>query len=285
MTDDAGAILVTGASGLVGSAVFTSLEKARADVLRAVPRPRGRSERAFDFAQPATWGAALTGVGSLFLLRPPAIADVGPTLNAFVNAARASGVRHIVFLSVAGADRMGFLPHAKVERHLMAGPADWTLLRPGYFAQNLETALRDGIVRHGRIDVPAGRGRVAFLDVADIGDIAARCLLEPEAHAGAAYHLTGPKALGFDDAARLIAQTSDRPVRYRPAGPLRYWWRLRRAGAPRAQASVQTALHVGLRFGQGAPVTDTVSRLLGRPAGNLASYVARRAEVLRGQGH
>src|SRR5690349_5570191 len=58
-----------------------------------------------DLGDPRTFPAAVAGCEGLFLVRPPAISDVGPTLNALVDAAVAAGVRHVVFLSVVGADR------------------------------------------------------------------------------------------------------------------------------------------------------------------------------------
>lgn len=50
----------------------------------------------------------------MFLMRPPQLGD--PTvLNRFVDVAAKDGVEHIVFLSVDGAERRSFLPHAKTE--------------------------------------------------------------------------------------------------------------------------------------------------------------------------
>lgn len=120
-------ILITGASGKTGREVLASLTMLGIDA-----RPASRAT-GFDFLDRSGWSDHLAGVRSVFLLRPPAIADIARTLAPFVAAARASGVDHIVFLSVAGADRLRFLPHAAVERALLAGPRDWTILRPVFF--------------------------------------------------------------------------------------------------------------------------------------------------------
>jgi uncharacterized protein YbjT (DUF2867 family) len=52
----------------------------------------------FDFTDALTWPDAFSGVESLFLVRPPAVGNVRRDLLPAVAAARALGVRHVVFL-------------------------------------------------------------------------------------------------------------------------------------------------------------------------------------------
>ncbi len=282
MTDP---ILVTGATGNVGRAVVHAL---RARGLRARPGRRDPTGDpiadpeavALDFLRPHTFAPALAGAGGLFLLRPPPISDVKPTLNALVDVALAAGVRRIVFLSVIGADTRGYIPHAKVEKHLAQSTAAWTFLRAGFFAQNLGDAYRPDLREHGELFVPAGAGRAAFVDVRDLAEVAARAFAEP-GHAGAAYTLTGPEALGFDEVAALLARALGRDIRYARPGVLRYLWRLRRRGLPLAQALVQAVLHVGLRYGQAEAVDPTLARLLDHPPRTLERYIADHLELWR----
>ncbi|HEU4536442.1 MAG TPA: NAD(P)H-binding protein [Polyangiaceae bacterium] len=172
-------VLVTGASGNVGREVVRALG-ARGMAARAAGRPGGdaRGDGApeaapFDFFDRASFGPALRGCDGLFLLRPPAIRDVGPTLNALVDEAARRGVGHVVFLSVAGAGTNRFVPHHAVEARLRRGPTPFTIVRPGFFAQNLGDAYRRDVVDDGRLYVPAGRGAAAFVDVRDVAEVAA----------------------------------------------------------------------------------------------------------------
>jgi uncharacterized protein YbjT (DUF2867 family) len=238
-----------------------------------------------DFDDSSTFPAAVAGCRALFLLRPPAISDTRSTLNALVDAAREAGISQVVFLSVAGAADHPFVPHHAVETHLRGAgsPAGtpWTILRPGFFAQNLETAYREDIVEDNRILVPAGGGSVAFVDLRDVGEVAARALMEPEEHAGATYTLTGPEAFTFQEVAEMMSRVVGRRIRYRRASALGYLLHLLRAGTGPAQAAVQTALHVGLRFGQAEEVDPTLGRLLdGRPRG-LLDYLRDHAHLWR----
>jgi len=226
-----------------------------------------------DFNVPSTFGPALHGVGGLFLLRPPPIARVGPTLNALVDVAERVGVGHVVFSSVTGADTNRVVPHHRVETHLQASALSWTILRPGFFAQNLADAYRSDIMGDDRIYLPAGRGRAAFIDVRDLGDAVATVFSNPAAHRHAGYTLTGPQALDFEEVAAVLTRELGRPIRYQPANVLAYMRHLKGQGLPSLQVLVQTILHTGLRRGQAEKVDPTLAQLLGHPARTLEEYV------------
>lgn len=266
-------ILITGAEGFVGREVTRALAE-RGIAWRAASRRSG-----FDFHDPASWGPALEGCTGLFLLRPPAIADVGSTLVPFIDAAR--GLGPVVFLSVAGAGSNPLIPHHTVERHLVKSNLPHTILRPGFFAQNLASAYRQDLVEDNRLFVPAGQGRVAFVDVADLGDVAAAVFAEPAAHAGAAYTLTGPEAISFVELATMLTSALGRPIRYQPASALAYARHLRARGLPLDQAAVQAVLHLGLRFGQAANVDPTLPAMLGKPARTIEAYIRDNASLWR----
>lgn len=273
-------ILVTGASGNVGGAVVRSLIAAGIPVRAAGTTPAAL-QRTFpgvdvvhlDFYTSSTFGPALRGVGGLFLLRPPRIAKVGPTLNALVDVAEQVGVDHVVFSSVTGADTNRIVPHHRVETHLQASGLSWTILRPGFFAQNLADAYRRDIIGDDRIYLPAGRGRAAFIDVRDLGDVAATVFANPSAHRSAGYTLTGSQALDFDEVAALLTRELGRPIRYQQASVLAYLRHLKGQGLPAPQVLVQTILHTGLRRGQAQWVDPTLAALLGRPPRTLQQYV------------
>jgi uncharacterized protein YbjT (DUF2867 family) len=281
-------IVVIGASGNTGRPLVQALgglglpvrvAGTAPDRLRAL-FPSAEAAR-LDLRDPATFGLAVRGARGLFLVRPPAISDVGPTLNRLVDVARAEGVSHLVFLSVAGAGGNPLVPHHAVERHLAKGAGDWTVLRPGFFAQNLGDAYRRDLVEDDRLYVPAGRGRAAFVDVRDVAEVAASAFATPAAHAGQAWTLTGPAPLSFDEAARLLTAVLGRTIRYVPASVPGYALHLASRGLPWGQVAVQTVLHVGLRAGQAERVDPTLPRLLGRPARTLAEYVRDHAAAWR----
>jgi uncharacterized protein YbjT (DUF2867 family) len=270
-------IFVTGASGNVGSAVVNCLRVRQLSVrigsrkLNSIPAQDGIETVRFDFQDASTYQSAVQGCKAIFLLRPPAIADTRSTLNPFLDVARSEGVRQIVFVSVAGAADNPLVPHHAVEQHLKQ-KTDWTILRPGFFAQNLGDAYRDDIVQDDRIFVPAGAGRVAFIDVRDLAEVAVNALTNPSSHQAQIYTLTGAEALTFTEVTSILSDEMGRTIVYEPASVLGYCSHLLRRRMPFAQVLVQTILHVGLRFGQ-AETVDTLEKILGHRPRTMRDYV------------
>ena len=274
-------ILVTGATGNVGAATLESLLAAGADVRAGDYRLEGIHSRfgaaveaaEFDFKRPATFGPALAGVERLFLMRPPAISDVQTYLFPAIDAALAVGVRQVVFLSLIGIEKATFVPHYKVEQQLIAAGMPYTFLRASFFMQNFNTMHREEIVQRNEISVPVGKAKTSFIDVRDIGAVAAKALMEAD-HTGQAYELTGPEALDYYEVARRFSVELGRPIVYRNPSLLRFLLRQRAQGTPWAFALVMAGLYLSTRFGMADKVTGEVQRLLGRPPITLDQYLA-----------
>ncbi len=265
-----GAILVTGAPGNVGTAVVGGL-KGRADVRVAAFDPaRAQAELGpgleyvpFDFLKPETFGAAFEGVEKMFLVRPPALANVRRDIAPAVHAAVRAGVRHIVFLSLQGVERNRVVPHYKIEQLIRETGADWTFLRASFFMQNLSTTHRAEIAERGEIALPVGRARTSFIDARDIGAVAARVLLEP-GHEQRAYTLTGAAALEYQEVAAIMASVLGRPVRYTDPSVPAFILQQTAGGRALGYTLVMAALYTITRFGNASVVTTEARHLLGR---------------------
>lgn len=280
-------ILVTGATGNVGSELVRLLAAQGAAVKAAVLSADDATRLPvdvpwvrFDFGEAATYADAFAGVGRLFLLRPPAIADADRYIKPVVDFAAANGVRHIVFLSLLGAEGNRFVPHHKIEKLVATSGVPYTFLRAGFFMQNLSTTHRQEIRDEDAIFVPAGRGKTAFIDVRDIAAVAAQVLTEP-GHDNRAYPLTGSAALDYYQVADILSDVLQRPIRYADPAILQFVRRLRRQGEPWNYILVVTGIYLTTRFGLAERVTPTVTDLLGRPPISLRHFVADTAHVWR----
>jgi uncharacterized protein YbjT (DUF2867 family) len=272
--------LVTGATGNIGSEVVKRLRAqgtpccaAVTDVHRYRQAEPGVEAVAFNFHDPLSFAAALDGVDSMFLVRPPGISSVVPTLNRFITQAVQAGVKHVVFTSVAGADTNLLLPHHRVEKHLAQAATHHTMLRPTFFADNLGTAYRDDIRDDHRLYVPAGQARVAFIDTRDIAAVVARVAADPRPHVNKAYTLTGPAHHSFAEVAEMLSVELGRNIRYEAASVLGYVRHLHRRRLPLPFIAVQTILHVDLRRGHAGRIDPTLPTLLGREALSMVDHV------------
>lgn len=284
-------LLITGPSGNVGYELVETLRaKSPGEPWRLASRHpdqlRDRVGNAgqvcrFDFFDRSTWTETLRDVDALFLLFPlPGNRAARDAVIPFIEAAGAAGCRHVVYVSVFGADRAAFIPHHKVEAALKASTMSWTLLRCGFFMQNLHRSISThgtDIVERGELFIPAGRGRTSFLDARDAADVAARALTEPAAHRNTIHHLTGPAALTMSEVAACLTTALGFPVTYTHPGLLRFAARLRRRGVHWDVIGFMAAVYTLTRLGQNQPITDEVERLVGRPPRALERFLSDSA--------
>src|SRR6478672_6547694 len=143
-------ILITGGTGTSGREIVEAVARTgrpfrvtARDVARAEPlRKLGAEVVRGDFTDAASLERAMAGVERVFLNSGPT-EDLVDLQGNVIDAARRAGVRHVVKLSVFGADLPGapgvrfMRQHVDVERRLRDSGLAWTMLRPTFFMQNL----------------------------------------------------------------------------------------------------------------------------------------------------
>jgi uncharacterized protein YbjT (DUF2867 family) len=278
-------ILVTGATGNVGREVLRLLSAQEFPVTAAVrgsvraAQSFGSNVRCvlFDFTNPAMFPGAFKGIDKLFLVRPPAIADINQITPA-LNAAKQAGVGEIIFLSIIGADRNPIVPHYAIERAIEQLNIPAVFLRCSFFMQNLNTTHRDDIRIRNRLFMPAGNGRTSFIDVRDIAAVAVKFLTaEPiwskEAQIDRAYNLTGAAALTYFEVAAIFTNVLDRLIHYTNPPILIFIWQMLRQGFLLQFVLVMVGIYTTARFGLADLVTSDVEKILGRVPISMNQYV------------
>ncbi len=280
-------ILVLGATGTTGGEVARQLVAAGRRPRLLVRHPdrarafEGQAELAVgDLDAPDTLAAAMRGVDHVYLVSTGG--DLVRLERRVVDAARAAGVRHVVKLSVLGADAPahGFARlHAESERYLRASGLGWTMLRPGNFMTNA-LGWAETIRAQGAFSQPTGAGRWAAIDPADIGAVAVRALTEP-GHEGQAYVMTGPEAMDAAGYAAVLAGVLGREVRFVDVPPEAARAAMLGGGMPAADADALLELLAAMRDGRLDAVAEGVPRVLGRPAAPFADWARRHAAAFR----
>jgi uncharacterized protein YbjT (DUF2867 family) len=232
----------------------------------------------FEFGQASTYPAAFSGVNKLFLMRPPAIADVERYLFPVIDYAEQAGVEHIVFLSVIGVNKR--MPHYQVEKRLESGRIPYTSLRPGFYMQNLNTQYRDDIRLRNEIFVPAGRGKTSFIDVRDIAAAVAK-IFTASGQAKRAYSITGSEALNYYRVAQMLTQALGRPITYRKPSPQEFERELLARDTDEQFLQVLQGLYKPIRWHLGGKVTHEFRQLLGREPIKMQQYIQDYASSWR----
>ena len=279
-------ILVIGALGNVGTEIVKQLQVQGQKIRAADISKEKLKERfddtveatQFDFCSPETHEATFRDVDKMFLLRPPQLTDVKRHMFPAIDAAKRSGVRHVVFLSLIGVDKLTFLPHSHVEQYLQKIGMQTTFLRCSFFMQNLNTTHRKELQERSEIFVPVGKARTSFIDVRDIAKVAALALTE-EGHAGKTYDLTGSEGLDYWEVSRMMSEVLGRKISYRNPNPLYFLAETVRRGTPFSFAMVMTGLYLSTRFGMAKLITNDVERLTGHKPISFRQYVQDYREI------
>lgn len=283
-------ILVTGATGKIGAQLVTTLLARGAAVRAGIRSPDQPGDVArelaaggaelvrFDLQDPDTVRHALIGVDRLFVLAPPMLLE--PSLiGAVLGAAREAGVRSIVKVSSMGAtansaSHFGRL-HAASDELIRRSGLDWTLLLPTFFMDNLLVFAIDGIRAHGAFYGAAGDGKISFVSSRDIAEVSAAVLLDPGAHRGKEYVLTGPEAVSNAEVAALVSEAAGRTIRYFDVSPEQFRASVIGGGVPAAFADGLVALEAVKAAGGAAAISPAVEQVLGHPGERYRDFLLR----------
>jgi NAD(P)H dehydrogenase (quinone) len=221
-----GKIIVTGASGQFGNAAAKRLlEQVPAEDLVFLSRTperlaefadSGAHIRAADFDDPSSLPAAMEGGERMLLISTGRVGSRVEQHTAAVEAARAAGVKHVVYTSLLGVrtpnnPSVEGYDHIATERMIEASGLAWTHLRNSLYAEAVGTAMAIPALQSGHKPENAGDGRVPIVSRDDCLATAVGVLTQ-EGHANKAYDVTGPELWTLPEAMALVSQMAGKPI-------------------------------------------------------------------------
>lgn len=285
-------ILVTGATGNVGSEVIHDLIESNSEIeiiaaVRNVDRAKetfrsapNLSFRHFDFENFETFKTAFKGIDILFLLRPPHISQVQKIFRPLLESAKENYIKNVVFLSVQGAEKSKVIPHNKIERLIIQLNFNYIFVRPSYFMQNITTSLLKEIVDKKTITLPSRNAKFNWIDIRNIGKASAILLIEFEKFQNKSYELTGTENKNFSELTTLMSELTGVNISYRSVNPFRFYFMKRSEGIESAFAFVMTMLHFLPRIQNEPVISDNYRRLTGEDPSTLKEFIDREKERL-----
>jgi NAD(P)H dehydrogenase (quinone) len=291
-------LLVTGASGQLGRRVIELLlasEEARGQNIVATTRTpdkiadleaRGVDVRAASFEEPATLTAAFRGVDRALLISTDAVDRPGRRIAqhlAAIEAAKAAGVKHVVYTSLTHADPTSLVTlapdHWATEQAIAASRIGHSILRNNMYTDYLLHGLSHA-VRAGRIVNSYGSGAVSYVTREDCARAAAAALAS--AFDGRrVLDITGPAAITQKELAAIVSDVTARPVVYEAVDASIAQAQLIANGVPEAFAEILVSFERSAASGQLAVASPAVKALTGVEAMGVREFLgANRAALL-----
>jgi uncharacterized protein YbjT (DUF2867 family) len=224
-------VLVAGATGQQGGAVARALlsrghrvkaltRKPDSDAAQRL-RSAGADLATGDLGDAASVRQAASGVDTMFLMGNSL--EVGPeeeTRQGIIaaEAAKDAGVGHLIYSSVAAADKKTGIPHFDskylVEKHVAGLRIPYTISAPASFMENIVAPWSVGALRQGTygLAMPAKRA-LQLIAVADIGAFVAALTERRDQVFGKRFDLAGDELSG-EAQAKALSYAIGRPINY-----------------------------------------------------------------------
>ncbi|UPL51047.1 SDR family oxidoreductase [Hymenobacter sublimis] len=271
-------ILITGATGHIGSAVLEQLlRKLPASQLAALVRDEAKAThlkaqgvdiRGGDYRDPASLEQAMQGISKVLLVSGGGDEDGLQQHCNVVDAAKKAGVGCIGYTSRALREPATLVNqlmerHFQTEDYIRASGLPYLLFRNILYMDTLPQFVGPQVFEKG-IQLPAGQGRVAFALRRDQGEAIANVLADDSCQ-NRILTFTGAATYSFADVAQALTELSGRPVEYTPVEEPEFMARLRTQGLPEVAVERITGFLTDIKNGQESTVTAELADWLGRP--------------------
>ena len=245
------------------------------------PHQAGLFHTAFLFDDAASLASGFAGVDRVLIISTDGIGKRVAQQTAAVAAAKAAGVKHIVYTSAPAArpnaDAGLAAEHFWTEVAIAQSGIDFTILRDHMYAENnLMSAANE--VASGQIFGLIGDRGTAYVTRADAARTAAGALLTAEGKT--VLDVTGPAPVTNAERAALYSELTGKAVTSIAITPPELTAGMVAAGLPEGFAQALVAFQVDAVIGYHGAVTDVVERFSGRKPTSFADFLAENRAAL-----
>ena len=276
-------ILVTGATGHLGSSVIeTLIKKVPAhDILALVRKEeiqleliaKGFQAHLGNYDDLKSLEKAMTGVDTVLLISSTDEGDRMQQHRNVVDAAKKVGVKCIAYTSRSLQDKATLsnqlmLEHFDTEDYIKESGLNYTIFRNALYMDVLPLFVGKQVFETG-IFQPAGNGKIAFALRKEMGEAMANVLTN-ESCLNKVYRFTGSKAYSFDDVATALTELSGKEVKYTSVEIPVFETMMKQKGLPDSVVKKIIDFNTDIKNGQEAEVTLDLEHYLGRQPANLS---------------
>jgi uncharacterized protein YbjT (DUF2867 family) len=289
--------VVTGTSSTVGSEVVNHLLTLGQKV-RAAVRDLGKQQHYptssnleivhLDYYKPETFDHLFNGGEKLFLL-VPIVNNMVEITSSIVKIAKRLGVKYIVNQSLMGPDIHSESTiaglHRRAEKVIMESSIPFTNLRPNYFMQNFIVFFSHTIKSQGSFYIPAGDGKVSFVDARDLAHVAIKLLTvngeEQQEHIDKTYNVTGPESLSYKQAAEILSNQIGKKISYINITDDEARQGLKDMGVSDQLIPLLLEMYSDIRGGYASGISSVVQEITGNKPISFSSFAKDYAKAFR----
>ncbi|WP_421385268.1 hypothetical protein ACOJQI_11045 [Bacillus salacetis] len=139
--------------------------------------------------------------------------------------------------------------------------------------QNLNDFLCKEIRERQQIFVPAGKGKMSFVDTRDIAEVAAISLLHPETHRNTSYVITGNEALDFYEVADIMTNVLGVSIQYSNPSVKEFKEHMSEQGEDEGMTNVVVGVHFPTKLGLAKGIRHDFEKVTGKQPRNIRAYI------------
>lgn len=279
-------ILVTGATGNLGSSVVTQLLKISSANQFVVTssntegvaklEAKGLQTRLGNFSDAGSLTETFKGISKILLISTMEQNRFEQHKNV-VDAAKEQGVRHIVYTSLAIKDIQTsgvkdlMISHFQTEDYIKASGLTYTILRNTMYADALIQILGAEVLNQG-INLPGGDGKVPYALRREMGEAIANLLLQ-DGHENKTYKITGSNSFGYAEVSAKLSELSGKVVSYNDISEDDFKNSLKQIGFPNFVIYLHAGTIYDIKTKQYEIESKTLEELLGRPTASIEVFV------------
>lgn len=270
LLNDGAVIGITGVTGKLGSYVAKIVAENGKKAVHLARTPEkakvydSAEIRKMSYANTDETVESLKGIDILLMVSAGENPNRVEEHKGFLDAAKAAGVKHIVYTSFYGAsDDATFTlsrDHAKTEAYIKELGFNYTLLRDNFY----QDFFRDIALENGEIRGPARNGKVSAVARKDTSAVAAKILLEPEKWENITLDLTGPEELSMADIVKILSDKTGRKFNYVEENIEEAYDSRKKWPAEAWQYDAWVSTYTAVAAGEQAGISNDIERVLGR---------------------
>ena len=287
-------ILITGATGGLGSTIIEFLEKkiGNTDIAVLVRDKEGEKAKDYsakgfdvrvaDYDNYSHLENAFKGIDVLFFISASDINSRLAQHKNVVDAATKVGVKHILYTSTVRTNESENAPlfpvvnaHVQTEDWIKQSGMDYTILRHNLYGEVIPMFLGDKsqVLQSKTVYLPTENGKTAFVPRRDFAEAEAIILSNPSAHVNRVYEFNGNEAASFAQVAQYLSETTGEKISHVSPSVKEFETSLKSFGLPAEIIGMTTMFCLGIGDGEFDKSQNDLENILGRKTQSIASFI------------